>query len=429
MAFGLPLTKEVVDLLLTAIGAAVLPVIGGAWMLGKSHTSGQISTLKTENNFLKLRADTAETDLDKLKVSYERSHERGTELILENARFRAELEALSRSSGAPEVVRHSEIVTELKARLEAFDRLKDALLGAEDELWKLRTPSPPEQFETRMRQSRAKVLLVANLKGGVGKTTLVANLAGHFAHRRSKRVLVIDLDYQGSLTRMMVLGAHLPLGGSILADTMLSGDATGAWVTQAARELNAVLPKAKLITCGQRFDGAENRILLRWLLGEMGDDVRYRLARILLSDAVQEEFDLVLIDAPPRLSLGTVTALCASHAIVIPTVADALSVDGVVQFLQRANLFRPLNPALEQIGIVACLTDVSTLRPYEQKAMDDARLALAHWNGKGQVFKRNIRYFASLSKTAGRTIGYVEDADVKTVFDELGKEIGNAWQL
>jgi cellulose biosynthesis protein BcsQ len=228
---------------------------------------------------------------------------------------------------------------------------------------------------------------------------------------------------------MMVLGAQLPMGQAILADTLLGGDTKGTWLTQAPRELGARVPNTRLVSSGPTFDGFENRVLLRWLIGEVDDDVRYRLANLILSDAVQNEFDLVLIDAPPRLSLGTVNALCASHGVIIPTVADSLSVDATTRFLQRANLFRPLNPALNQAAVVASLTDVSVLKPYEQAAMDDAKAHFSQWHGRGVVLTRNVRYFASLSKAAGKSIGYIDDRAVKAVFDELGAEVAQTWQL
>ena len=232
-----------------------------------------------------------------------------------------------------------------------------------------------------MLASRVKVVTIGNLKGGVGKTTLAANLATYFSLELKKRVLLIDFDYQGSLTRMVTLGAQLPLGQAILADTLLGGDADGPWLSQAARELGPRVGNIRFISCGPTFDGFENRALLRWLIGEIDEDVRYRLAGLVLSDAVQRDFDIVLIDAPPRLSLGTVNALCASHGIIMPTVPDALSVDATSRFLTRANLFRQLNPALRRAGIVTSMSEVTALRDYELTAMNDARLALANWNG------------------------------------------------
>jgi cellulose biosynthesis protein BcsQ len=60
----------------------------------------------------------------------------------------------------------------------------------------------------------------------VGKTTIVAGLAAYLA-KRGKRVCVIDFDYQGSLTRTLILGGRLPLGRTILADTVIGGDLDG----------------------------------------------------------------------------------------------------------------------------------------------------------------------------------------------------------
>jgi cellulose biosynthesis protein BcsQ len=373
----------------------------------------------------RLRADlnSVQTDYERLKPGAERSIEKVYELTQENISLKALMDS------RPDSGQHGVLIKQLQQRLEKFDRLKDALLGSEDEVWKLREATAPADFERRMASSRVKVVTVGNLKGGVGKTTITANLAAHFALKRKKRVLLIDFDYQGSLTRMMVSGAQLPLGQAILADTLLGGDTKGAWLPDAARELGGRVPNVRLVTCGPTFDSFENRVLLRWLIGEVDDDVRYRLANLLLSDAVQNEFDLVFIDAPPRLTLGTVNALCASHNLIIPTIADALSVDATERFLQRANLFRPLNPALKHAGIVASLTDVSALRGYETAAMEDAKSALSRWHGKGVVFARNVRYFASLSRAAGRSIGYLEDSEVRSVFDALGDEVAAAWQL
>jgi cellulose biosynthesis protein BcsQ len=395
------------------------PALGGAFLVYKH---GKSAALDVEKN-LRARADrlatdltSTQTELDRLKPSAERLQERVQELTTE----------LIATRGARQAGDATGLIDGLRQRVDKFDKLKNALLGSEDEVWKLRDAVPPVDFERRMAASRVNVLTVGNLKGGVGKTTMTANLAAHFALARRKRVLLIDFDYQGSLTRMMVLGAQLALGQAILADTLLAGDAKGTWLAQAPRELGARVGHVRFITCGPTFDGFENRALLRWLIGEIDDDVRYRLANLILSDAVQAEFDLVIIDAPPRLSLGTVNALCASHGLLLPTVPDALSVDATNRFLQRANLFRSINPALRNIGVIVSMSELDKLKPYETAAIGDARLALAHWNGlPGVIFNRNIRHFSSLAQAAGKQIGYVEDAKVRSVFDQLGSEISN----
>lgn len=310
---GIPLNWEMLSLL----GAVGVTAAGGAWKLANSISKGQLNEWQLKHGLAQQRADTAETDIEKFKLKVDRAGEHTRDLERQLAKIEVDLgTAIAQGQGPAKAGEHLKIIEELKARVGKFDQLRDALFGAEDEVWRLRETQAPTDFQKRMLESLVRIITIANLKGGVGKTTLVAGLAGYFSSL-GKRVLIIDFDYQGSLTRMMVLGARLPLGSSILADAVLGGEINGKGLTQIARELGTRLPKARLITCGQTFDGFEFRLMLRWLLRETGDDVRFRLANLLLSPEVQKEFDIVLIDAPPRLSTGLINALCASHAIIV----------------------------------------------------------------------------------------------------------------
>src|SRR5208282_5050929 len=112
----------------------------------------------------------------------------------------ADLKVLAATRDDPAIHAHLLLVGELRGRIAKFDELRDALIGSEEELWKLRGKIPSPAWAKALRDSRVRVIVIANLKGGVGKTTITANLAAYFALKRYLRVLVIDLDYQGSLT-------------------------------------------------------------------------------------------------------------------------------------------------------------------------------------------------------------------------------------
>lgn len=413
MAFdGIPLNWEILSLVAGAAGTGA----AAAWAISQAITKAGARELEARLYACTQKSHNLADELNRETIKVDRLETR----LAERDRTIAALEA-DAAKTMPEPNR--ELIDELKARLMNFDRLRDALLAGDDEVWKLRQTQPPSDFERRMAASKPKVLTVVNYKGGVGKTTIVAGLAAYLANC-GKRVLLIDFDYQGSLTRTLILGARLRLGAHITAQSVIEGKIDGPQLINMSRDLGGTLPGANLITCGQTFDGFEYRTMLHWLLGETKDDVRYRLAELLLSDAVQTEYDYVLIDAPPRASTGAINALCASHAIIVPTVLDSLSVDAAGLFLTRANTsFRTLNPALDFAGVVGTLTKQTKLNDAEEKAMGEAKQALREWGGRSHFFESRIRHFLALSRSAGRDLGYLNDAGVKATFDALGDEL------
>jgi cellulose biosynthesis protein BcsQ len=417
--------------MLTLLGGVAVTTAGGAWKVANSIAKYRLEALQTKYNEEQKRANdeqrraiNAEAEAAKLKLDLSGSTKRIVDLLCQIEELQADLQrALTDVRGPEEADEQLKIIEDLRAKLAKLDELKEALLGEEDEVWKLRKKQPPDDFARRMRESSPAIITVVNLKGGVGKTTLVAGLAGYFSTHR-KRVLLIDFDYQGSLTRMMMLGAKLQLGTSVLAGTILNGETTGEDLVERSRDLGGTLRNTRLVTCGQTFDGEEFRLLFRWLLHETEDDVRFRLANLLLSPEVQEQFDVVLIDGPPRLSAGLINALCASHAVLIPTVLDPLSVDAVGRLVERANeLFRPLNPGLEFAGVIGSLTETSGLTPVEERALDQAQAALGAWPGESHLFHNRVRHFRALAEAAGRNIGYLNDKGVKAAFNAIGQEL------
>jgi chromosome partitioning protein len=244
-------------------------------------------------------------------------------------------------------------------------RLTTALKST-DELWRFHDDAPPRNLLNTIHTGKMKVVVLLNLKGGVSKTTLTANIGAHYASLGMK-VLLIDMDYQGSLTAMMLIAAGLTNSSSLVDSVVDTGD--GTLVRQAAN-LEANLGPIKLVSAGKSLHSIENRVQIGRLIDpEPTRDVRFNLLHFLTSAEVSKEnFDVVLIDSPPRLTTGTINALAAASHFAIPTILDGAATANVGTLLaDTKSLFAyHLNPHLKLAGIIATRTEAGTgLRDFE----------------------------------------------------------------
>lgn len=178
------------------------------------------------------------------------------------------------------------------------------------------------------------VVAVANGKGGVGKTSITANVAGTAAGG-GWRVLAVDLDPQGNLARD--LGYH---------DRSDQGQGLVEAVTGSAplTPLADVRPRLDVIAGGHATEDLEAH--LRNPTAGPG-----RLAEVLLAGV--DAYDLVLIDCPPATGILLEAALHAAHSLLIPTRGDAASLDGLARVARHfASVRSGPNPDLELLGVV-----------------------------------------------------------------------------
>jgi cellulose biosynthesis protein BcsQ len=126
------------------------------------------------------------------------------------------------------------------------------------------------------------------------------------------------------------------------------------------------------------LEALERREEYRWVIDDTEDDVRYRLARALLSEYVMETYTLVIIDAPPRMTLGFINGFCTSTHLFVPTVVDNPSALAVGRFAQQFSRLVPrINPFLKFAGIIGTMTNRGPALPQVNQVVADLAEAQA----------------------------------------------------
>lgn len=305
-------------------------------------------------------------------------------------------------------VKRRSIANDALARLE---RARSAI-RSDSGVWLTKPVQQPPNYKLLVQRS-IPITTVANLKGGVGKTTITGNLAGCLA-LEGEKILLLDLDFQGSLSSMMLSSEakkNRPGKNELSkASEALLGGKDPNWLAANARPSPV---NSNLFTVPAFYDLArtENRLLVEWLIGDCEPDMPYFLAKLLLSDEVQSKFSRVLIDAPPRLSAACVQALCASTTLLIPTVMDQLSTEAVSTFVNDIEELKrgSLCPHLRYAGVVGSMLPSGTTIYYEAavKSLTDE---LNYSNLPIDLLDRNcwIQNMPALGRAAGQTIGALE---------------------
>jgi chromosome partitioning protein len=305
-------------------------------------------------------------------------------------------------------------------------RIREELIQADAEIWGLRKARPLPHLRERLLASGLTIITVGNLKGGVGKTTITSNLAAFFDKKLGKRVLVIDLDYQGSLTAAMLQAAGKQIDTS-LTDHLIGGTATGRWVLDVAKDLSPALAHTHIIPAGYTLASTEDQMMLRWLFHTSEADVRFNLAEALLSEEVRKAYQIILLDVGPRLTTASISALCASTHFIVPTNLDKLSAETIGSFLNRVRALKEdLGLPLELAGIVGTMSYRYHLSDEEEDAMGTIRDGLKRWGPDGHIFKRTVPRKKILADVAGSDIGYLmgfKGRAVRDIFDTLGHEV------
>jgi chromosome partitioning protein len=217
-----------------------------------------------------------------------------------------------------------------------------------------------------------RVISIANQKGGVGKTTTAVNLGGSLAVAE-KKTLVVDCDPQGNATSGF--GIRKDVGDASVYDCVVDGVS----IVEAIRE-EVHFPFLDVAPASRDLAGAQVELADR-------PDRQQRLREAL--EPVRDDYEYILVDAPPSLGILTVNTLAAADTVLIPIQCEFYALEGLSQLLNTVRLVqRNINPELEIEGVLLTMFD-SRLNLSKQVA-EEAR---EYFGAKvfETVIPRNIR--------------------------------------
>lgn len=220
-----------------------------------------------------------------------------------------------------------------------------------------------------------RIIAIANQKGGVGKTTTTVNLSACLAEK-GKKVLTVDIDPQGNATRGLGIDKkkikqqrktiyELLLGEILIQDCLIK---------DLFKNLSVIPADVDLAGAEIELIGSENS---SFILKEKLDEIK-------------DEYDFIIIDCPPSLSILTVNALSAADTVLVPIQCEFFALEGLSQLMYTINLIQKrLNPRLEIEGVVFTMYDSRTNLSIQ--VVDEVKKMLRKTNIYKSIIPRNVR--------------------------------------
>ena len=274
------------------------------------------------------------------------------------------------------------------------DREVIAIFARED------TPPPP--------LTECRVIAVCNQKGGVGKTTTVANLSATLA-QQGYRVLAIDGDPQANLTQVLgVKPENLKTSlFNVLVEDLPIEKAT----------VTPVMEIKSLSLVAANLDLATAELML---LGKMGRE-------IFLRDAIASQlinYDYIFIDSPPSLGTLTLNALSAATEVIIPLDMGISATNGASRLMDTITGVRRINPLLRSVRPLACMVDGTNLtKDILEWIRDNFQSSIYE-----TMIKRNVKIAEAQTQMKPICL-YKPNSEAAKAYVELAEEVKNKWRV
>jgi cellulose biosynthesis protein BcsQ len=459
-------TGEIVDIVVRILAILAAPLAGLAIWAVTRHV--RLTHLQAEHEALRRDKEALEGKLDetrrfndearqafadrndKLRAAYHEARDKFYRLRAAAYDWRQQLknaqQQLESPAEAAPVEQTSDVQAELdsaRQQVEELQRRIEEVTRSDGRIW-LRPPLDGVPA-FRQRGERSSVIIsVVNLKGGVGKTTITANLAATLAGSKGK-ALLIDLDYQRSLSMLLVGNKERILlhRAGMSVQHFLSGDRHSAnELTRRLKDLAPDLPECAILTNSDSRSGShgadgleetESRLMIEWLFDRNRPDPRFFLREALHEPGIDDEYRYVFLDCPPRLTTACVSALAASDYVLIPVVPDPVSTRAVENLLTTLQGLRDkLCPELRVLAVVPNMVRLLNDEPIRghADALADLKAALLErWDEPIRIVDANIRHdsafgLAAAELDAERKLRLaIKNAKVSECFAALAKEL------
>ena len=421
-----------------AFGSAATALIPILFTLHRLLSNGLHHRLQAERRHVAM----LKHELDSEKAKFPETPPNEYLVLLDDARKQADSLSREKDAALLDSTFHKEIAKSREAAIDQLrvdlETLKNRLVSEQRRInnalesqgftWTEKVRSDAPGFRP-LEERRMPIISVLNLKGGVGKTTLTANLGAAFA-RQGWRVLLIDIDLQGSLTNLYLAEQEQAI---LEVDRKFIGDFfSSSFEAEFPSLLNYTRPilapsASAIVGTVDTLAYAETNLTVRWLLREGNRDPRFLLRRELHLKRISNQFDIVLIDCPPLINISCVNALAASDSVLIPVMPSKPAMDRVPILLRRMLQFRKnINEHLKVMGFVANRTTRGELTVDECNRMSELEVRSKDaWNETVTRFESFIPQSVQIRQAEDKHRPLDEDDKIAHSFHKLSREIEN----